>query len=216
MEKKKKYYTKRFKMPHLFREDLESIEYIIQNELKPKEYELETEDFKFSGVNEIPQDLPGTNQLQIHTRFPNIHIDFLKYEATIYRGDDDLNTVGAVTKLTEIISQRERKFLFSISANWWGLAAALISCNVSILILIEQLKKAITDLKMWVCISVIVLSVTWIILVFRNSFNFSEVEFIYRKDNPRFSVKYQDQIILLVLGAVLTALFTVLIQIIIH
>ena len=44
MKKINQLFSKKFKMPRLFRDDLIAMEEIIKDELKPREYKLETKE----------------------------------------------------------------------------------------------------------------------------------------------------------------------------
>lgn len=197
-------------MPHLFRGDLENIEKIIKEDLKPREYKLETRDFEYKDIEEINKDSDITNEFYIQTHSPYIHINFYKYSAEIYSGDDDIKMVGVIKKVTEIIEKRERRCLWFIFRAADVFAPIIIIVSLSLVFVIIQ-KKKFEDI--WYLILIFISSIMWYIFDFYFSFwGFSKIEFVYKKNRPSFLNKNRDQIILLVIGAVLGALVMIFFQ----
>ena len=82
MKKKSQSFSQDFKMPYLFREDLESIENILK-ELSPQERTFETKDFEYKTIQEIPEDIIVTH-FHIQTYNPYINLEFSENNARIY------------------------------------------------------------------------------------------------------------------------------------
>lgn len=206
MKKKVKVHYQKFRMPHLFREDLEDIEKIIKDELNPLEYKLESEEFEYQGINEIPADNDAVSIFHIQTYSPYITIDFGGDGARIYGGEDDLKTIGALKKITEIISRREKKTLWFISRPS-PIYPSLAGISVAAVI-ISTMKKS-----MWILPSIFV-SLFFIVLVvlsFRmENYTFSTIEFVYKRKKSNFFLRNKDQIIIVIMTAILTFLLTLL------
>ena len=113
MKKINQLFSKKFKMPRLFRDDLIAMEEIIKDELKPREYKLETKEYEYENVELIPKDTKDTTALTIRTYLPNITIYLSGSNAEIRTYDKpDLATLGVITKISNMIEKRERLVLF--------------------------------------------------------------------------------------------------------
>ncbi len=210
MKIKSKDFLQEFKMPRLYREDLETIENII-NELKPKEYKLEIGDYKsdkykYNNVKSIPKELGFTYSLEITTHDPTIHISFSKNDASISTPNDNLTARGAVSKIIEIVHKCESGVLFFIMKKL---------VVVPIILLISPIIISFFDFKLsagfkWLIMSAIILSLIWWVPIFYYNSKFSKVNFIYFKESDSFIKRNQDNIILGILGIVLTTILTVL------
>lgn len=200
-------------MPHLFREDLEGIEEVIKKELNPNGYKLDLGSFEYQEIKEIPEDTNSTNEFYIHTSSPYIRIDFNKSSARIYAGDDDIKTVGVIKKLTDIISKRERVFLWYLSNSANFFAPALFFG--SILLLASTVHKEVKPSVVWyvVVFTASLLSGLWGVIGFRGILKkFSLIEFFYRKNKPNFFFRNKDQIMVGIIIAVISVLGTIFIQ----
>ncbi len=205
MRKKIQDFSQDFKMPHLFREDLESIENIIKS-LSPK-YELETKDFEYNSVQEISKDIDPVNNFHIKMFDPYVSIDFSKNDACIYTSDDDVKTIGVVKKITDIILKRERKCLYYFSS--------LSTYLPSILFFLTFLGKEVikSNKILFLANFVLLFAVAWWIFGFYvRLYNFSVVEFAYRKNKSNFFDRNKDQIIVGIIVAIATVFLTLLLQ----
>lgn len=213
MKKRIQTYTQKLKMPHLFREDLENIEEIIKKELNPSEYKLDLGSLEYQEIKEIPEDTNLTNEFYINTSSPYIRIDFNKYSARVFSGDDDVKTVGAVKKITDVILKNERRFLwyFSQLSQW---LAPIILYIFSALFYIPFDREAKLS-KTWLIteIFIILFLVIWWIAGYKNNLKkFSVIEFAYRKNKSNFFIRNKDQIIVGIIVAIVTVLLTLFFQ----
>jgi len=192
MKKKAQTFSKDLKMPQLYRDDLEIIEKIIKDELKPREYKIETKDYEYDGLESIPEDNEQITDLHIQTYSPYISIQFNRFSARIYAGDDDLKTTGALTKIVEVLSARERKMLFwSQKVGLW-LAPILFFAPTRALIEIDRIKTP----KHWFAIGLALAAVIWwIISYYLSMYRFSSITFISSKKSPGFIKRNKDQIL---------------------
>jgi hypothetical protein len=49
------YITRTFKMPHLYRDDLEKIDAIIAKDIDPKRYGIAYAGLEYDGIDEVPK-----------------------------------------------------------------------------------------------------------------------------------------------------------------
>src|ERR1035437_9492197 len=96
MKKKTQSFNQAFKMPHLYREDLEEVEAVIKI-ISPRSYKLETKDFEYTSIQDIPKDTLAVSNFHIQTFDPYISIDFENFSSRVYSSDDDdIKTLGAI------------------------------------------------------------------------------------------------------------------------
>ncbi len=200
MKRKKQQFNENFKMPHLFREDIENIEKIIKEELNSNDYKLESEFFEYQKVEEIPSDENSLNQFIIRTYSPYILINFTKNNASIYTEDDDIKTTGAVKKIIDLIHKRERKFL------WYSSKIGQIFISVMLTLSILSLfLKYLFNSEWEYAIIIIILSIIWfVIILFVGEYKFSVIEFTHKRNRSNFFHRNKDKIGLIVISAMLT------------
>jgi len=126
-------YEQNFRSPHLYFDDLEAIEEVFRNQLKPKELSIYTEDFKYSHISEFNEKGKTLNKVRFSSYAPSISVNLYEYGASIVCYDQDLNAIGASKAISDIIIKRERKlydFLLNkfLNVGWIvGAPASLIS-----------------------------------------------------------------------------------------
>lgn len=213
MKKKSQFYRRDFKMPHLFRDDLEEIENIIKDELTPGGYKLDSHNFEYKDMQDIQKDTENVNEFHVQTDSPHIMINFDKSNAEIYSGTDDIKTTGAIKKIVDIILKRERKYFYYFVALSTNLIA--LPFLASILLFAILLKKEGATFKLFLPIVLFLVTIIWLITAYNCRFNrFSRIEFLYRKDRSSFFIRNKDQIILVIIGAVLGAIATMILEMI--
>lgn len=216
MKKKTQYFRQDFKMPHLFREDLEKLEDIIK-ELSPQEYKFETKDFEYKTIQEITKDVEVINEINdfhIQTYNPYVSLDFNNNSAYIYSSDDDIKTIGVIKKITDIISKRERKLLWQLSRLSSFLAPALIWFPFLLMIFLS--KETIKSNKILFVIATLILyivAIVWWIIGYNAHFKkFSVIELEYKKNKSNFFIINKDRIIVGIIVAIVTVILTILSQ----
>ena len=192
MEKKTQSFRQDFKMPHLFREDLETIETIIKD-LPAQKFKFETIDFEYETVQEISRDTETVNDFRIDVRDPDIQLNFTNSSAEIYASNDDIKTRGIVGKIIDIISKRERKYLWY----FWKLTDWL-----PLVFIFSTLLLLLQNLRLFFLFFFFVVSIACVIAVYRSLHSFSIIEFDYKKNRVNYFVRNKDQIILLLIGTV--------------
>ena len=188
------------KMPHLFRDDLESIEKIVREELSPSNYKLESEFYEYQEVKEIPNDENSSNQFVIQTNSPDITISFTKENASVYADDDDIKTTGAIKKIVNIIYKRERSFLWYSSK-----IGQLLIPPIFVLSTLSLFSMSLFKLEWEYATIIATLSAIWFAtIVLTENYKFSVIEFTYRKDTSNFFSRNKDQIGINIIVALLS------------
>ena len=202
MKRKKQQFNENFKMPYLFREDIENIEKIIKEELNSNNYKLESEFFEYQKVEEIPSDENSLNQFIIRTYSPYIIINFTKNNASIYAEDDDIKTTGAVKKIIDLIHKRERKFLWYSSKIGQIFAGVMLTLSILSLFL-----KYLFNSEWEYAIIIIILSIIWIVIIlFVEEYKFSVIEFTHKRNRSNFFHRNKDKIGVNIIVAIVSLL----------
>ncbi|MDO8734157.1 MAG: hypothetical protein Q7K21_03245, partial [Elusimicrobiota bacterium] len=130
MIKKVHYLQKKIKMPHLYIDDLISIEKIIKEDLNPQSYNVELADDIWESINDIPKSIKKTNDFSINTKSPEIRIKFQKSYSEVCYFDDDVKTIGVVSKIINILRKRERiGFYYTLKVIPWFLMFSVSSIS---------------------------------------------------------------------------------------
>ena len=211
MRKKINSYIYRFKMPHLFRDDLEKIEDTIK-ELNPREYRLESNNFEYEKIEELPKNDAILNEFYIRTYSPYITINFKQDDANIYASCDDIKTVGAIKKTIDIVSARERKNLYRFLKSLF-LVEILCVASASLILIKNEIEFSINR-ALIMCIFLIIAAS--LIFLPRKYFQhqFSIIEFSYKKNKFSFLKRNKEQIMLAFISAIIGAVVTCILQLI--
>jgi len=207
MKKEKRGFRQIFKMPHLFREDLEAIENILK-ELSPKEYGLETEDAEYDTIKDVEENLKITN-LSFHTYNPYIYLNFGESGAYISADSDSLEVLGTIKKIADIISRRERKFLWYM-VRLAPLLLVIFAPLLTLLILLRE--EGINISNVFLIFVAISLGLWPVVAYYIGFYRFSIVEFVYKKDRVNFFIRNKDQLLLIIIGTIIGSLITLLFQ----
>jgi len=222
MKEKAKRIEHKFKMPHLFLDDLETIENTIKKEFPQSKYKLETKELEFESLSEIPKNLSITRNFYIsvwndsESFYSRIDVNFHQWGASISTDYyDDAKTFGLFNKIVEIISKRERKLLY-----WWlklnpfMVGLLFISALISVELLVHKKQK--NAIFVWLLIAMLLASICcYFIGEYINTRKFSIIEFVHKKEKPNFFKRNKDSIIIAIIGAIFGSLFTLIIQFII-
>lgn len=106
------YFSQYFKMPYLYRDDLEAIESEIREKLKPKKYHLACNGFEYDRLEEIPRDTIRTGVLVIYTHSPCLRLKFARSWTELYSGDEGTGIDDAVRRIAAIVAKAERRWLW--------------------------------------------------------------------------------------------------------
>jgi len=218
MKEKAKRIEHKFKMPHLFLDDLETIENTIKKEFPQSKYKLETEELEFENLSEIPKNLSMTRNFYISVKNDSdlnvyFHQCCADISATYY---DDAKTFGLFNKIVEIISKRERKLLY-----WWSelnpfmVGLLFISAQISVELLVHKKQKNAIFGCLAIAIVFLAFICCWFVGYYIHTRKFSIIEFVHKKEKPNFFKRNKDSIIIVIIGAILGSLFTLIAEFII-
>lgn len=199
-------------MPHLFVDDLAVIEKILRDELHVRTFVIETTGYRYNSVSEIDNQNDPVVRLNITTHEPHIVINFNEHGASLYVSEDTIETLGAVSKIEEIIRKGERK------TRWLNaqLAPGFLGASVVVFPIVITLSfKTRFFLAAYFCIVIFFLIIVW----GRKSYNsqlreFCRVEFIKKKDRTSFWIRKKDDILLAVISAFLGTIFGVVMTVV--
>ncbi len=218
MERKIKPFKKEFIMPSLFLDDLAIIEEIILTELKPSEYKVETENYVYKNISSF-KEKPTIAELKISAygsnRFtPQLRINFGESSATIEAGDDDLKTIGAITKIADIITKRERKLLFFFIK----ISILLALIPIILLVIVLPPETDIGPIKLslaLVCALLASFLISWISYKLRFNY-YSQVKLVNSSEKKNFFVRKKDRLLEIIISAVVGSLLTIITAFLIH
>ena len=114
------YVCQYFKMPHLYRDDLEEIETAIRRHLNPKEYHLSFGGNSYTGLDETPAHAPTMNVLVFYTHNPCVRLKFTRSWAELYCAETNEDITDGLQEIKRIVQSCERRRLwcFSRYSNW--------------------------------------------------------------------------------------------------
>ena len=200
---------KDFKMPLIFRDDLEAIEKILKDN-QSRDFKIKTSDFEFDSVAEIDVKTKSRNEVSILSYGPYISIDFNKHSTYLHASDSEIRTIGIVSKIEEIIKKRERKlrWLSSKLSVWFAGPIFVVAFEV-----VTKLKERGFQESRWYGLVILLLIIIWWVRDFRHSLHsFSEVIFMTQDDQKSFFIRKKDEIILVVITVILTLVSTIIVQ----
>jgi hypothetical protein len=137
-----RYLSQYFHMPHLYRDDLEAIERIVMEELRPESYHVALAGFRHKGVSEIPKELETVNTFVFYAHNPSFRLKLARSWAELYSDVEDPNAQASLKKILEIVKKNERPGLWLLcrKAPWlapllgFGMVAIITGCvNVGFL-----------------------------------------------------------------------------------
>src|SRR5260221_5941391 len=114
------YFSQYFKMPRLYRDDLEAIEKAIHEDLKPKKYSLACGGVEYDHLKDVPANVGVTHVFVIYTNSPTLRLKFSRSWTELYSGDGGTGVDEAIRKIAQIVSSTERLWLwkFCQSSSW--------------------------------------------------------------------------------------------------
>jgi len=215
MIKETKVLSKDYKFPHLYLDDLKSIEEsLIKNSmLKIPTLEISTEEYSCDSIQELAsRKITNIKRLKMVSLSPNTHINFSDHDATLVVWSDDVASRGLFAKLDEIILRTERGGV--ILLNKILFFSKLIIFVPFILAPLGVLLDNNFEAHVKIVIVPIIISLIITVLIIR-LFEFylkhlpvSKIELIERKEELNFFQRNKDQILLILLTNTLTGLIS--------
>ena len=203
-----------FKMPHLYKDDLEAIEKILQEELHTRSFSIEAGGYHYDSVREIDNQNAPVTELKIETHEPYITINFNKHSANLFISDSEVNTLGAASKIEQIIERRQRNFRWTNAklATW-------LSGGVTVIFLLAFTTNFSSKHLFATSIYFVgfILSCIWIYSSYHQSLKqYCKVEFVESINRTSFWIRKKDDVLVAVIstffGAILGVLGTLFVQ----
>jgi hypothetical protein len=163
--KQLQHYTTKFKMPHLYLEDLKSIEEIFTGKLHVTDFKFEFGEYSHTIESNGSDDLPKNqsfNRLSISAMAGEgqysdrswVSLQLTSIDAELRVHNPDLITRGAVDELKEVLVKSERKLLWLIFAPSSFISGAGISLFLLVAFLFPR-QQTLLDL------TILTLSISW-------------------------------------------------------
>ncbi len=133
------YYCRYFSMPYLFREDLEAIERVIQDQLKPEKFHIAFNGCEYDNVADLEDLTTPAHVMVLYTKAPSLRLKLARSWSEIYAGDMTPGMDEVMRAISAIIGKTERKTLWAITkySSWMapliGFGTVAISTNLIIL-----------------------------------------------------------------------------------
>lgn len=115
-EKKPKPFDVVFEFPTIYREDLEEIEKIISNDIKPDSYYIDGDDLRYKKVSDLPRDKEASvSQFDLCTSNPYISLTKTKHLGLYLKShSENPSVIGNLHRISELIKLREKRKLYMI------------------------------------------------------------------------------------------------------
>ncbi len=195
-------------MPLLYLDDVINIERVF-NESNPKNFKIITDEYEFDSTSEIKSENKQLKQLEIRSFSPFVTLSLDKDSAYLSCLDDDINTVGLVSKINSLMSTYQQK------RQWFIIMVTPIICPVIMYIflmaIVYILKKQSTTYFLVIPFIVTFISSTILyIMNLKKSPQFSVIKLTYRNQESNFFSRNKDQVVLSIISALIGSIFTVL------
>src|ERR1041384_4825084 len=101
-----------YKMPYLYRDDLEAIELILRKDLKPAGLGIAFNGLEYERLADIPEKDRQTSNLVFYKQNPCLRLKLTRSWAELYTGEDAEYIHRAADKISQIVSRSERIWLW--------------------------------------------------------------------------------------------------------
>lgn len=194
----------------LYLQDIELVEKVFQNNCKS--YEIVTEEYEVDSIEELKE--LGTlefKQISFLSQEPRVSLDILSFSTRIFSSEDNAVSTGIVKKLVEILEPRSVRLISSM----WTSLNSIVSI-VAIILLSQSLIKLDDIIKsIIVSIQLLVLVATFLSYIFQSDTD-KKIVFYATNKRPKvnFFLEHKNQIILLIIGGLITLVIQILVQLI--
>lgn len=186
----------------LFLGNLEKIENLFIENVES--FTIETQDYEYSSIDELKSNEKDKKikSIKYLGHNPYLSIEFTGYSSRFYSSKSDLKYVGMLSKVREIINSTKRKPAFIYSISFYFISWVIF-----------QLYYWIASRNLIVLISFSVPYLLWTILMISNNFyRNTTFHLVYKENQENFFVRNKDQLIILIIGAIIGAALTFLIN----
>ncbi|AVH68550.1 hypothetical protein [Nostoc sp. 'Peltigera membranacea cyanobiont' N6] len=192
----------------LYLEDIELIEEVFKKNCKS--YTILTEEYEVDSIEELKQ--IGTlefDDIRFQSQEPRVTLKISSLSTSIFASEDNAVSTGIVSKLVEILEPRSVPSIYSIRT--------ILNCIVAIVVILLLFQ---TTIKLDEIIKVTIVFIQILLGVAINSnfifkSNTDKRTVLYAKNQTlktNFFVEYKNQIILLIIGGLITLVVQVLVQ----
>ena len=206
MEKISQHLSKEFSIVRLYLDDLEAINEILSQMEGSVTWTTET--YKFDSLNELLDNykLPAIHKLVIESRVPYVTIELRHFRSTVTVVSYEPRDEGIFTQLNKILqnSQSKYQYLFSTKFFW----ILMIIFFLALYGIEPEIHPGIYGTYLALAFSLSFYG-GWI-----KAYKNTKIKLINRHEEKNFWARNKDQIILIVIGALLGSLLTYLIQLI--
>ena len=180
----------------LFLEDIQTIEDIYKQYCKS--FTIKTDDYVLDTTAELKEiNKEKISRLSFESFDPHIHVDLSECTARIYSRKDDPNSLGIVAKLKEVLDKRVTSWRF-IFSSWIMIPAQIL------LWVFYWTFLCVNSLSMISGLTIIpLIMVLWYVAQYRFKSKKHTIIYIVNKKNlPNFFRRNKDQIVLVVISAI--------------
>lgn len=206
MQKIYNYVIKRYRRPHLFKEDLFEIENVLK-ELKSSKYTVSADGYGYKDIAEAIQDKKILKSLRYQSYSPLASINFDEKSASAYIGEDNNELLGTLVKISEIIKKRERKFTYYLRDS---LAANIITGMLpfpSLLLISISISQKVGNIYSLMTNITSITMLLYLAFVFFSRNKYSLIENRRKNDAQSFLERNRD---LLIIGTITTIVGTLI------
>ncbi|MBE9197614.1 MULTISPECIES: hypothetical protein [unclassified Nodularia (in: cyanobacteria)] len=218
MKKLPKYVYTSLPPVKLFLEDIEKLDAIYQTYCQC--YIICTEDYELDSLEELKQlGQSEFYQIRFQSKQPQVSLKMSDYETTIFALEDDIESIGIVTKLKEIL---ETRCIKSKSHKTLWLFLRLLKSFLPMFIfligyfLLEKNIINVNDVIQVTIVYVVIIS-SLIIFIFHLITEDKKYPVVYMINEPNkynFFVEHKNSIMLLIIGGFITFCGQILVQLI--
>jgi hypothetical protein len=201
---------KNFTPVKLFLDDIEKITEVFESNSRPYSIVINA-DYEFETLTDLLESnkFKKVKSFHIKSNTPYISVRLTEKAASIYIDTDDTNSLGMFHRLDDILIKCRKRPVILYSANF-GWVVMSITLPVDGLVFFANIKRS----PAFLIVSALLLLT---IFFFWNNIGtrlrtYSAIYLTKRESHPGFFKRNKDQIFLLIIGAVIGSLFTLIVQ----
>jgi len=208
MKKIDKSISKEYLPVNLYLDDLENIHGILRE--VSDSVSIETDEYKFDTIEEVASNRKGDRIKELHlktTTNPHVTLGFTPLWARIYVSSSEANGAGIFYKLNQVIEKRTRtlKWLYSFYVPFIVGGIMLLSSRF-----LPSLTYSSSPFYVSLAVSVTALLFMWVIwITYVRLRKHSTIALIHRSTEKSFLQRNKDNLILVIISALLGAILGV-------
>ena len=203
MKKIEKGITRSLPSIKIYKDELAEIYKLIKSELKG-DVKILACGYEFDSIKEMDElSEETTNDLTIKFGFYQFNVFLNKFRCEIYSENENSHSEGVVSKIERILLKGKRVMQPWLISRWWPLFALTFIMAVCVILL--PMRYFLYSL----ILCAIVLGIGGLQGFWKLNY-YSIVVFKYRKESPSFLKRNKDKILLMIIGALLGSLLTII------